>query len=103
MAIHIGLHLNSIMSRINKKMKNSTFEYVYYFGLVLLTGLGIYSFISIKAWKDMFLVNDFKFYDYNQNGFIFYLKYIGILAFIELTIYFIFKLINKSKDKDEEG
>ncbi len=103
MAIHIGLHLNSIMSKINRKMKNSTFEYVYYFGLVLLTGLGIYSFISTKAWEDMFLVNNFKFYDYNQNGLIFYFKYIGILAFIELTIYFVFKLINKYKNKDKEG
>lgn len=101
MAIHMGLHLNSIMSKINKKMKDNTFEYVYYFGLVLLAGLGIYSFISAKAWEDMFLVNDFKFYDYTQNGFIFYLKYIGIIAFIELAIYFIFKLINKLKNKEE--
>lgn len=103
MAIHIGLHLNSIMSKINKKIKNNTFEYVYYFVLLILVGLGIYSFISTKIWEDMFAVNDFKFYDYNQNELIFYLKYIGIIAFIELVIYFIFKWINKLKNKDKEG
>ncbi len=102
MAIHVGLHLNSMMSKINKKMKNSTFEYVYYFGLLILEGLGLYSFISTKVWEDMLLVNDFKFYDYNQNGIIFYLKYIGIVVFIELTVYLIFKLINKLKNKEEK-
>ena len=102
MEIHVGLHLNSMMSKINKKMKNSTFEYVYYFGLLILEGLGLYSFISTKVWEDMLLVNDFKFYDYNQNGIIFYLKYIGIVVFIELTVYLIFKLINKLKNKEEK-
>ena len=102
MEIHVGLHLNSMMSKINKKMKNSTFEYVYYFGLLILEGLGLYSFISTKVWEDMLLVNDFKFYDYNQNGIIFYLKYIGIVVFIEITVYLIFKLINKLKNKEEK-
>ena len=51
MEIHVGLHLNSMMSKINKKMKNSTFEYVYYFGLLILEGLGLYSFISTKYGK----------------------------------------------------
>ncbi|MGM9970154.1 MAG: DUF4405 domain-containing protein [Anaeroplasma sp.] len=97
MAIHVGLHLNSMMSKINKKMKNSTFEYVYYFMQVVLMGLGLYSFISLKLWEDMFLLNDFKFYDYNQNTIIFYLKYIGAILFIELVIYFIFKILNKFK------
>ena len=46
MAIHVGLHITGIMNKLNTKMKNSTFEYVYYFILVILVGLGIYSFIN---------------------------------------------------------
>ena len=66
MAIHVGLHITALMQKLNSKMKNSTFEYVYYFILVLLVGLGIYSFVNLRVWEDMFLVNDFKFFDYEQ-------------------------------------
>ena len=100
MAIHVGLHLNSMMSKINKKMKNNTFEYVYYFMLVLLIGFGVYSFISVKAWEDMFLVNDFKFWDYNQSPIMFYLKYVGIIIGISFITYLILSLIRKVKNKN---
>lgn len=54
MAIHVGLHITALMQKLNSKMKNSTFEYVYYFILVLLVGLGIYSFVNLRVGEDMF-------------------------------------------------
>lgn len=99
MSIHVGLHITALMNKLNAKMKNSTFEYVYYFVLVILVGLGIYSFINLKVWEDMFLVNDFKFFDYEQSPIIFYLKYLFILIFIALVIYVIFSLVRKVKNK----
>ena len=99
MAIHVGLHISALMNKLNTKMKNSTFEYVYYFILLLLAGLGIYSFINLKVWEDMFLVNDFKFFDYEQSSIVFYLKYLSILIFIALVIYIIFFLLRKLKNK----
>ena len=98
MAIHVGLHISAIMNKLNTKMKNSTFEYVYYFILLLLAGLGIYSFINLKVWEDMFLVNDFKFFDYEQSPILFYLKYVLVLIAIALVIYMIFSLIRKEKN-----
>lgn len=104
MAIHVGLHITGIMNKLNTKMKNSTFEYVYYFILLLLIGFGIYSFISLKLWEEMFLLVDFKFFDYEQSTILFYLKYIAILLSISLVIYIILSLIkiinNKKKIKD---
>lgn len=99
MAIHVGLHITALMNKLNTKMKNSTFEYVYYFILVLLVGLGIYSFINLRVWEDMFLVNDFKFFDYEQSPILFYLKYVAILIAIALVIYIIFSLIRKVKNR----
>lgn len=99
MSIHVGLHITALMNKLNAKMKNSTFEYVYYFVLVILVGLGIYSFINLKVWEDMFLLNDFKFFDYEQSPIIFYLKYLFILIFIALVIYVIFSLVRKVKNK----
>lgn len=104
MAIHVGLHISALMNKLNAKMKNSTFEYVYYFVLVLLAGVGIYSFINLKVWEDMFLVNDFKFFDYEQSPLLFYLKYLLVLIAIALVIYSIFSLTRKIKNKkNNEG
>ena len=99
MAIHVGLHISTLMNKLNTKMKNSTFEYVYYFVLVLLAGLGIYSFINLRVWEDMFLMNDFKFFDYEQSPILFYLKYLLVLIAIALVIYIIFSFIRKVKNR----
>lgn len=103
MGIHVGLHIAGFMNKLNKKMKNSTFEYVYYFILILLVGLGIYSFISLRLWEEMFLLVHFKFFDYEQSPLMFYLKYIVLLIAIILIIYWIFNFINKVKNKKEGG
>ena len=95
MAIHVGLHITALMQKLNSKMKNSTFEFI----LVLLVGLGIYSFVNLRVGEDMFLVNDFKFFDYEQSPLLFYLKYVAVLIAIALVIYVIFSLIRKVKNK----
>lgn len=99
MAIHVGLHLNSIMNKLNTKMKKSTFEYVYYFIQIILVGLGIYSFINLKMWEEMFLLIDFKFFDYEQSPIIFYSKYIILLIALAIVIYSIFALIRKVNNR----
>ena len=99
MSVHVGLHLGAILGKINKKMKNSTFEYVYYFALLLIGALGLYSFVAMKLWEDMFLINEFKYFDYNQNTMIFYLKYLLILIFIALVVYFVLALLRKICNK----
>ena len=101
MAIHVGLHITGMMNKLNAKMKNSIFQYVYYLILVLLIGFGIYSFISLKLWEEMFLLVDFKFFDYEQSMVLFYLKYIAILLAISLVIYIILSLIKKIKNKNK--
>ena len=77
---------------------HSTFEYVYYFVLVLLAGLGIYSFINLRVWEDMFLMNDFKFFNYEQSLLLFYLTYLLVLITIALVIYVIFSFVRKVKN-----
>ena len=99
MAIHVGLHITGLMNKLNTKMKDSTFEYVYYFILVILVGLGVYSFINLNLWEDMFLVNHFKFFDYEQSPIIFYLKCLLVIIAIALIIYSIFALVRKVKNR----
>ena len=93
MSVHLGLHLNGLINKVNKKMKNSTFEYIYYLVFLLLLVYGIYSFIKLNFISDMFLLNPFKVYDFDESPFIFYLHMISSSLFIALTIY----LLNKTK------
>lgn len=100
-SIHIGLHLNRIITKINKKMKNNTFEYVYYLLIAIISVFGLYSFISSGLWEDMFLLKEYKFFDYEKSCITFYLEYISIMFFISITIYSLLLLINKIKNRKE--
>ena len=100
MSIHVGLHITGMMNKLNNKMKNNTFEYVYYFVLILIIGFGVYSFITNKVYEDMFLMNDFKFFDYEQSPILFYLKYVTILGGVALFSHFILKLITNIKNNE---
>ena len=103
MAIHVGFHITGVMNKINVKIKKSIFEYVYYFILMLLSGFGIYSFIDVKLWEDMFLINEFKFFDYEQSALLFYLKYVSILIVISLVVYISLCLIKKLKNEKKKS
>ena len=101
MSIHLGLHLGIFINKLNKKMKDNIFEYVYYLILLLITIYGLYSFIKLKFISDMFLLNAFKFYDFKESKLIFYLHVISSSLFIGLITYFInnFKLKRKKEKK----
>ena len=101
MSIHLGLHLGIFINKLNKKMKDNIFEYVYYLILLLITIYGLYSFIKLKFISDMFLLNAFKFYNFKESQLIFYLHVISSSLFIGLITYFInnFKLKRKKEKK----
>lgn len=99
MSIHLGLHLNPLLNKINTKMKKSTFEYIYYLIFLLLLVYGIYSCIKLNFISDMFLLNPFKVYDFDESSFIFYLHLISSSLVIALIIY----LINKIKRRGKEN
>ena len=97
MSIHLGLHLGVFINKLNKKMKNSVLEYVYYLILILVILYGIYSFYKLNFISDMFLLNAFKSYDFNELPIIFYLHVVSSSLFIGLMIYFINNLKRKKE------
>lgn len=101
MSVHVGMHLNILINKLNKKMKDNMFEYVYYLILILLVIYGIYSFIKLNIISDMLLLNAFKYYDFNESPVIFYLRVLASSIFIDLTIYFI-NNIKRKKEKNNE-
>ena len=81
-------------------MKNSIFEYIYYLVFVLILAYGIYSFIKMNFISDMFLLNPFKVYNFDESPFVFYLHVLSSSLFIALTIYLLSKINVKRKERD---
>lgn len=100
MSIHLGLHIGPLINKLNRKMKDNTFEYVYYLILILITIYGLYCFIKLDFISDMFVLNAFKYYDYNELPIIFYLHTVSSSLFIGLITYFINNLkLKRKKEK----
>ncbi len=99
MSIHLGLHLNPLLNRINNKMKKSIFEYIYYLLFAGLIIYGIYSFIKQNYISDMFLLSPFKAYNYDESPIVFYLHTCSASLCISLIIYLInnFKIKNRNE------
>lgn len=51
---------------------------------------GLFSLIKRELWNDLFLLQEFKFFDYSESPRIFYLDYICILIFISMIGYLVF-------------
>lgn len=98
-AIHLGLHLNVLVYKLKKKLKTSSFEYVVYLLLILVMLYGLYSFITNRLWEDMFLITEFKFFDYDEHPLVFYSEYLAISIFLMAVIYFTCSLVRKHKKK----
>lgn len=94
-SIHLGFHLVGIMNKLDNKLKKSNFEYVYYLVIIVIVISGIYSFVSLKLWNDMFLINKFKFFNYEENAILFYLKNIAITLSIAYITHSIIKMGGK--------
>lgn len=97
MSIHVGIHLTTLLNKINKKLKDNTFEYVNYFIQVLIVIFGVYSFISQKLVSDMFLLSHFKLFNYEQSMFMFYLQFVEIILSVVIVINYLLILIKKGK------
>lgn len=100
---HIGLHLGSVIFKLKHKLKNSTFEYVYYFILLAIVLFGGYSFIITRFLENMFLLTDFSFFEFDKSPIIVYLEYISILIFVAFTIYGIIHITKNIINKFKKG
>jgi len=96
-SIHIGLHFNVICYRLNKRIKQSQFKYIIYFILFIWYIYGIIAFKNVKLWIDMFVINEFKFFDYNISPFLIYFRYLSIVYFISMTCYIISRKMKITK------
>lgn len=83
MLIHMGLHTSRLFYKIQRKVKNSSFEYSYYFCFILVMMIGVICFIDNGLWKYMFLMTDEHTY---YHSLMIYFQYIMItILFCQVT------------------
>lgn len=100
MSLHLGLHLNGMLNKLGQKMKKSILKYIYYFVFLLIIIYGVYSFIKLNFISDMFLLNPFKAYNFDESPFAFYLHVLSSSLFIALTMYLTSIIKNKEECKN---
>ena len=103
MSIHLGVHLNPLLNTVNTKMKNSTFEYIYYLLFIAFMIYGIYSFIKQNYISDMFVLSPFKTYNFDESIVVFYLHTISSSIAISLISYLVSKIKFKRKEVKKNG
>lgn len=96
-SIHLGLHLTPITMKLKPKIKESSFEYGIYILLCVAVLIGIYTFINQGIFNDMFGITKFKYFDYEENPVIFYLKYLDMALTISFITNFIINIKKKGK------
>lgn len=63
--------------------------------LIFVLIFGIYSFINNQLIDSMFLITEYKYFDYSKNSIIFYLEYLSISILISFITYLIIKMKRK--------
>lgn len=56
MGLHLGIHLDIPLYRLERKLKGGIFEYVFYVLLFALAAYGVYSFVDTRLCADLFLI-----------------------------------------------
>ncbi|MDO4375903.1 MAG: DUF4405 domain-containing protein [bacterium] len=87
--VHLALHIYPYISNFRIDIKKSMFEYAIYLISILLFAYGVYYLIDVKVWDSLFLLKDFKYYDYSESLIHYYTGYIASSFVVVMIIYLI--------------
>lgn len=95
-ALHIGLHVNVIFSRLGVAqfvMKSRGVVVVSRIAVALASAYGVYAFIERGLWKYLTLQQPFFFMDLERGYVLFFVDYIAMIVAFAVAIIFISSLI----------
>ncbi|MCR5207420.1 MAG: hypothetical protein K6C14_02960 [Eubacterium sp.] len=97
--IHIGFHLDKML---NKPLKDKRKKPVVIAVMLLISGLGLYFFISEEVYKYMLLINRFVFLGASEGPALFLLKYIFIGGMFESLAYLLIRSIKSKNHRSQQ-
>ena len=96
--VHLALHIYPYISKFRIDIKKSMFEYAIYLISILLFAYGVYYLIDVKVWDSLFLLKDFKYYDYSESLIHYYTGYIAS-SFVVVMITYLILMVKLQRKK----
>lgn len=78
MAFHVGMHLQGMFHRLQRKLRQTAFEYVYYLFLLAVIGAGIYCFLQSGLWPRVIMAEQRSLFISDSR--LFFSEHLGIVA-----------------------
>ena len=93
--VHVGLHWSRKIGAIKKQSQGV--QYLFWIIVILLSGYGVYAFISRGLLQRMLFLSEYVFFDYEESFIFIIIDYFAILCLFIYFTYGVSKLITKQK------
>lgn len=103
MMVHLGLHMNMILS-VMKKAANITVPskvrtIVLRMAAIVLCGYGVYAFIGRQIGTYMLLINQYVFFDFSEPLIFFFVDYLAIMGLFICVGHYISLILRKTPSR----
>ncbi len=93
MALHLGLHWSYFVGKATKIVKTSDtvsliLRWVFRAIVLAICAYGCYNFIVRKLWEEMFLMAEFKWFDYEKSVFLYFIESLSIMIMFATVSYY---------------
>ncbi|MGN1318454.1 MAG: DUF4405 domain-containing protein [Lachnospirales bacterium] len=95
MSLHIGLHWNMIIVNLGKISKFKTIALKVF--AVLIAVYGVYGLIKHDIVRNLLLLNDYAYFNYEQSAISYFAEYIAIMGLFVFIAYYIAKTLRLCK------
>ncbi len=99
MSVHLGLHWNLVIGMVGKIKLSSKAKIVlkWAFRLIVIALIvyGVYSFCERRLWEEMFLLTDFKLFDYEKTILGYAVGSVSVSSVFISSTYYLRKIISK--------
>lgn len=97
MSLHLGFHLFTMINRIAFKLKNKkllkTLKAIMIVLIIVICSFSLYTLWVRKIWEELFLLTEFKWFDYDKTLVVYLLENLSIVVFFAAITYYLRKLI----------
>lgn len=100
MAFHVGMHLHGMFQRLQRKLRQTAFEYVYYLLLFAVAGIGIYCLVKSGIWLRIIMAEQHSLSIGDSR--LFFAEHLGIVAGISIVTHWILWIAEWMKRKNVE-
>lgn len=98
MSFHLGLHGSKVINNVKKKFCKKTktlklLSYLFILITVILFVIGVYTFYSRKYWEELFILTEFKWFDYDKSLILYMFENLCVVMLFSTSAYYLQKFV----------